>query len=69
MPVTTQLTDDTRDRIMKAKEVLYSKYGIEMSVTNVLSRIVPGPEDIIKKVLESINTEFKKIDEKQIQDK
>ena len=64
MPVTTQLTDDTRDRIMKAKEVLYSKYGIEMSVTNVLSRIVPGPEDIIKNVLESINIEFKNIPEK-----
>jgi hypothetical protein len=64
MPVTTQLTDDTRDRIMKAKEVLYSKYGIEMSVTNVLSRIVPGPEDIIKNVLESINIEFKNIQEK-----
>ncbi len=64
MPVTTQLTDDTRDRIMKAKEILYSKYGIEMSVTNVLSRIVPGPEDIIKKVLESINAEFEKIQEK-----
>lgn len=64
MPVTAQLTDDTRDRIMKAKEVLYSKYGIEMSVTNVLSRIVPGPEDIIKKVLESINIEFKNIQEK-----
>ena len=64
MPVTTQLTDDTRDRIMKAKEILYSKYGIEISVTNVLSKIVPGPEDIIKKVLESINTEFGKIQEK-----
>ena len=64
MSVTTQLTDDTRDRIMKAKEVLYSKYGIEMSVTNVLSRIVPGPEDIIKNVLESINIEFKNIQEK-----
>ena len=64
MSVTTQLTDDTRDRIMKAKEVLYSKYGIEISVTNVLSRIVPGPEDIIKNVLESINIEFKNIQEK-----
>ena len=31
-----------------------------MSVTNVLSRIVPGPEDIIKKVLESINAEFER---------
>ena len=64
MPVTTQLTDDTRERIMKAKEILYSKYGIEMSVTNVLSKIVPGPEDIIKKVLESINAEFEDIQEK-----
>lgn len=64
MSVTAQLTDDTRDRIMKAKEILYSKYGIEMSITNVLSRIVPGPEDIIKKVLESINIEFKNIQEK-----
>lgn len=64
MPVTTQLTDDTRERIMKAKEILYSRYGIEMSVTNVLSRIVPGHEEIIKKVLESINAEFEKIQEK-----
>lgn len=52
---TTPLHDSTHEDIKKAKLILRNKYGINITVKDIVRCVTPGPEEIVKKVIEKIN--------------
>ena len=52
---TTPLHDSTHEDIKKAKSILRNKYGINMTIKDIIKCVMPGPEEIVKKVIEKIH--------------
>ena len=52
---TTPLCDNTHEDIKNAKSILRDRYGINMTIKDIIKYTTPCPEEIVKKVIEKIH--------------
>ena len=52
---TTPLHDSTHEDIRHAQSILRDRYGINMTIKDIVKCTTPCPDDIVKKVIEKIN--------------
>ena len=52
---TTPLYDSTHEDIKNAQSILRDRYGINMTIKDIIKCTTPCSEEIVKKVIEEIN--------------
>jgi len=55
MTTTVEITEDTHSRLKKARDIIHEKYKIQMRMPDLMEHYVGSPDEITKKVKESIN--------------